>query len=173
MQLNLGYFPSSGRISPSKEVKLNFYFISHYFQKYLIFRYFLQRIWGILYMVGSPIDFWIRLYGPTTFTHIVWKMEMENYCPCWMIIYKSMFYASMTCQVTVAVIRYTCVVYPIENHSRSAENVFLLCSEYLLAGTQMRRQEHVSFKSFVCWLLFLHSLSLGLSRPVIIIFIFR
>ena len=129
---------------------------------------FLQRIWGILYMVGSPIDFWIRLYGHTTFTHIVWKMEMENYCLCWMIIYKSMFYASMTYQMTVAVIRYTCVVYPIEYHSRSAENVFLLCSESFLAGTQMRRQEQVSFISFVCWLLFLRSLSLGLIRPVIL-----
>ena len=124
---------------------------------------FLIIIWGILYMVGSPIDFWIRLYGPTTFTII----SMDNYCSCWMIFYKSMFYVMCLCSLTIAVIRYICVAYPIEYHNRSAEKVMLLCSESFLEGTQMRMQEQISFISFVQWYLLLHSVLLRLIRKVI------
>ena len=81
---------------------------------------FLQRIYIIIYMLGCPVDFWLRLYGHNTFTYI----SMENYCSCWMIFYKSIFYAFMTSQLIIAMIRFTCVKYSIEYHNRFAVRYF-------------------------------------------------
>ena len=75
---------------------------------------FLQRIWGIIYMVGCPVDFGLRLFGDMTFTLI----SMENYCTCWMIFYKALFYTIMTSQFAVAVNRFVCVAYPIQYHTK-------------------------------------------------------
>ena len=74
----------------------------------------LQRIWAMIYLTGCPVDFGLRLFGEITFTFI----SMENYCACWMMFYKSMFYASMTSQLIIAVIRLICVKYSIEYHNR-------------------------------------------------------
>ena len=84
---------------------------------------FLQRIWGIIYMVGCVVDFWIRLYGLDTVTF----MSMDTNCSCWMIFYKFLFYAIMTSQFAIAVLRIVCVSYPIEYHNRSVNKSF----EYL------------------------------------------
>ena len=74
----------------------------------------LQRIWGIIYIIGCPLDFWIRLYGTNTYTFTT----MENYCSLWMIFYKFMFYSILTSQFIIAVIRLICVKYSIEYHNR-------------------------------------------------------
>ena len=107
--------------------------------------FFLQRIWGILYMVGCATDFWIRLYRIES----VIFLSMDNSCACWMIFYKGLFYAIMTSQFTVAVIRYICIKYPIEYHNRSVEQnhsiIFLIL---VFKDTQMKIPKKTSLTSF-------------------------
>ena len=75
---------------------------------------FIQRIFGIIHCIGIIVDYGIRLYGPTSFSFI----SVDNYCGCWIMFYKSLFYATMGAYFAMAVIRLLCVAYPIEYHNR-------------------------------------------------------
>ena len=93
---------------------------------------FLQRIWGILYMVGCFVDFFIRIYSEPSFTFI----SSANYCSFWMVYYKSMFYLIMTSQLAVALNRFICVASPIEYHKRQLNNA--------KTGSELRTSSKVS-----------------------------
>ena len=73
-----------------------------------------QRISGIIYMIGCVVDFGLRLYVPNSFTF----MSADTYCSCWMIFYKSAFFVIMTAQFAVAIVRLLCTTFPIEYHNR-------------------------------------------------------
>ena len=75
---------------------------------------FSTRIIGILVILGWVVDYGIRLYGPPSFSFIT----TENYCACWIIFYKALFYLWMALNFVNAFIRFLCVEYPIEYHNR-------------------------------------------------------
>ena len=75
---------------------------------------FLQRFWGIIYNIGSVLDFQFRLFG----TGYVAFMSQEDFCASWMIFYKFLFYAIMSAQFAVSLVRYACIAYPIDYHNR-------------------------------------------------------
>ena len=72
------------------------------------------RILGIFVTLGWVVDYGIRLYGPPAFSFI----STENYCACWIIYYKAIFYLLMTFNFVNAFIRFLCVEFPIEYHNR-------------------------------------------------------
>ena len=76
--------------------------------------FFLQRILGIINTLGWVLDYGIRLYGPSSFSFI----STENYCACWIIFYKSLFYLVNSLYFTIAFTRFLCVEYPMEYHNR-------------------------------------------------------
>ena len=52
---------------------------------------FIIRITAIFNTIGWVVDYGIRLYGPPSFSFI----STENYCACWIIYYKALFYLVM------------------------------------------------------------------------------
>ena len=82
---------------------------------------FIQRILGIFNHIGWVVDYGIRLYGPSSFSFI----STENYCACWIIFYKALFYGSMGMYFSTAFIRFIYVEYPIEYHKRYGLLLFL------------------------------------------------
>ena len=75
---------------------------------------FSTRIIGMFNTLGWVVDYGIRLYGPPSFSFI----STENYCACWIIYYKALFYLVMALNFVNAFVRFLCVEYPIEYHNR-------------------------------------------------------
>ena len=75
---------------------------------------FTTRIVGIFNTLGWVVDYGIRLYGPPSFSFI----SADNYCACWIIYYKTLFYLTMALNFVNAFVRFLCVEYPIEYHNR-------------------------------------------------------
>ena len=74
----------------------------------------MQRMLGIFSTFGWTVDYGTRLFGDPSFSWIT----TENYCACWIIFYKSIFYLAMGFYFSNAFIRFLCVEYPIEYHRR-------------------------------------------------------
>ena len=74
----------------------------------------IQRTGGIIYMVGCVVDYGLRLYILESFTFL----PAGTYCSCWIIFYKTLFYATSLSLFAAALVRLLCVEFPLEYHNR-------------------------------------------------------
>ena len=126
----------------------------------------INRICGVIYIIGCVVDYWLRLYGSEIFTY----MSADTYCSCWIIFYKTMFYTCSTTSFSAAVIRLLCVEFSIEYHNWCWSYFLFIpfLKSFVCTGTQVTRPKEVSFSK--CWWDFslLHSHLFYLTRPVFI-----
>ena len=73
----------------------------------------IQRVCGILYSTGCFLDYLFRVYGLP-----ISSLSLPTLCFCWMIYYKLLVYAYHTSHLSIALVRFLCVKYPIEYHIR-------------------------------------------------------
>ena len=74
----------------------------------------IQRAFWTFYYLGVVVDFYLRLQGfrPAFLTE-------SNYCSFWLVYYNIFLYLLQTTNLTIALVRFTCVKYPIAYHTRS------------------------------------------------------
>ena len=65
----------------------------------------INRICGVIYIIGCVVDYWLRLHGSETFTY----MSDDRYCSCWINFYKTLFYTCSTSSFSAAVSRLLCI----------------------------------------------------------------
>ena len=73
----------------------------------------IQRVCGILYSAGCFLDYFFRVYGIP-----ISSDSLSTLCSCWMIYYKLLVYAYHTSHLSIALVRFFSVKYPIEYHIR-------------------------------------------------------
>jgi hypothetical protein len=73
----------------------------------------IQTLCGILFTVGKVVDYYLRLDGvPPSF------LLPTTYCSCWMVFYRFLVYIFQTSHLSMAIVRFLCVKYPLEFHIR-------------------------------------------------------
>ena len=89
----------------------------------------LQRVCGIVYCTGSFVDYYFRLTG----VHLT-SMSLATYCSCWMVFYKILIYTFQTSHLCMALVRFLCVKYPLQYHTRQRllNSYYRLLNSYLL-----------------------------------------
>ena len=73
----------------------------------------IQTLCGILLTLGRVVDYYFRLYGAQPST-----MTPSAYCFCWLVYYRLLVYIFQTSHLSMAVIRWLCVKFPLQFHQR-------------------------------------------------------
>ena len=73
----------------------------------------IQHVCGILITLGRVVDFYFRLYGLNPSS-----MSLATYCSCWLVFYRFLVYIFQTSHLSMAIVRWVCVKYPLKFHSR-------------------------------------------------------
>ena len=73
----------------------------------------IQALCGIIITLGRVVDYFFRLYGlQPSF------MLPTTYCSCWLVFYKFFIYIFQTSHLSMAVVRWVCVKFPLDFHAR-------------------------------------------------------
>ena len=73
----------------------------------------IQTICGILFAIGRAVDLFFRLNDMTPSF-----ISLSTYSSCWLFFYYFMTFTFQTSHLSMALVRWVCVRFPLEFHSR-------------------------------------------------------